>query len=516
MKKTLFLVICIALCLCLFAACGKGETTVEPSDGESADVVDTSAAFDDTTKTPGVTDLVFGDPVTDDAHRWTLISFVTSESEIPCAGVYVCEDCKEQKTKSIHYTDIDIPLVYVSGDLTGISKENKVRSEITYAYKNQVISCAATLKWQGDGSLAHPKKNYSVAFYDEAFDKKKKVEIKQEWGAQSKYCLKANYSDPTGARNLVLSDLYGMAARTASGTDEYSELLNGGAVDGFPVLLYMNGQYAGLYNWNIPKDKWLFGMGDETAGEAVLCGDALLLDEGSGITVDEEIKGHWEIEYCNAKFTEEGGTDWAVRSFNEMLAFVQSSDKATLRAHASEYLNVDRTLDVILFSCVLGGSDTIVKNMLWTTYDGKRWAPNLYDLDRTFGRDGVQLESPNGFEDFKGQPLYGKLFIAFFDELKERYAALRRTILNTDTVMSLFSTVMEGLDDRYFRSEAERWPNAVWRETTDEVPIGSFADELKFIRTYTEKRLTYCDEIFSRTDLTYGESGYLDWGEEKK
>ena len=31
-----------------------------------------------------------------------------------------------------------------------------------------------------------------------------------------------------------------------------------GAIDGFPVLVFNNGNYVGLYTWNIPKDKWNF------------------------------------------------------------------------------------------------------------------------------------------------------------------------------------------------------------------------------------------------------------------
>lgn len=39
------------------------------------------------------------------------------------------------------------------------------------------------------------------------------------------------------------------------------ELPNGGAVDGFPVIITLNGEFHGLYTFNIPKDGWMFGMG---------------------------------------------------------------------------------------------------------------------------------------------------------------------------------------------------------------------------------------------------------------
>ena len=35
---------------------------------------------------------------------------------------------------------------------------------------------------------------------------------------------------------------------------------NNGAIDGFPVKVFINGVYNGLYNWTIPKCDWMFGM----------------------------------------------------------------------------------------------------------------------------------------------------------------------------------------------------------------------------------------------------------------
>ena len=46
-------------------------------------------------------------------------------------------------------------------------------------------------------------------------------------------------------------------------------LLNGGGIDGYPVKLFVNGKYAGIYTFNIPRDKWLFDM-DKTGRKAIV------------------------------------------------------------------------------------------------------------------------------------------------------------------------------------------------------------------------------------------------------
>ena len=50
-------------------------------------------------------------------------------------------------------------------------------------------------------------------------------------------------------------------------------------IDGYPVEIYINGEFLGLYTWNIPKDKWTFNMtGDENTREALLMADLPLED----------------------------------------------------------------------------------------------------------------------------------------------------------------------------------------------------------------------------------------------
>ena len=150
-----------------------------------------------------------------------------------------------------------LPVLHLAGDTAGMSKDNAVTMDYVYGER----SGTASVKWQGSSSLSYPKKNYTIKF-DNAF------EAFDGWGAQKKYCLKANWIDHSHARNVVSAKLWGEVVKSRENTNaKLSVLPNGGAVDGFPCIIMLNGDFHGLYTFNIPKDGWLYGMNDDEAVE---------------------------------------------------------------------------------------------------------------------------------------------------------------------------------------------------------------------------------------------------------
>ena len=440
------------------------------------------------------------------AHSWALTAFVTEQTEVPFAAEFTCEKCKQKKVDSFTYNDIDIPLISLTGDLSAIDEADSVSKDIkvivgfSYQSKERSFSCVASVKYQGKSTSTYPKKNYSVNLLEADSTTKKGVTFQDSWGAGSKFVLKSNYTDPSAARNIVLSALYGEIAHDPRLTDPYEELVNGGAVDGYPVLLYVNGQYRGLYDWNIRKDAWLFGMGDGTAGEAVVCGtemDVINGDDGLVIYPEEGRPSKaWEYEYVNENYGEEG---WAVESFNEMLFAIRNADSAQVKSVIAEYTELPRLLDVILFNCIFGAEDNITGNHVFCTYDGKKWAPVPYDLDRTLGRSGVSLVEPNAdlAEVIECNLLYKIVLEAYFEEICARYTSLRDRILTVENVMSLFEEKLQGVDDRYFAAELQKWQEATWLESENAAEITGLQKELDFIRSFLAGRFAYCDTFFT-------------------
>ena len=439
-------------------------------------------------------------------HVYTMAAFVTEMSDLPYAAVYRCEKCKKEEKRSFSYTDIDIPLVSITGDLSSFETKSgdldrEHKETVTFLYQSKAISvdCTATVKLQGKSSSTDPKKNFSINLMDGESSKKKNVAFDEAWGEGYKYVLKANYSEPSSVRNIALSALYGQMAHGLDLVDHYTHLVNCGAVDGYPVLLYVNGQYQGLYNWVIRKDKWLYGMGNEDAGEAVLDGsDIGVFESEEGVVILPEGMASaksWSEEYVNEKYGEVG---WAEASFNEMLFAIRSADSAHVRTMIAEYVEVERALDVILFNSVFGATDSITGNQVWCTFDGKKWAPVPYDYDRSLGRSGNCLTEADESiaEVISENLLYEIIMNAYLEEIRARYAALRRNVFTVENVINFVEKKMSGLDDRYFSAELEKWQEASWRECEGSELITGFGAEIGLIKRYLEDRLSYCDGFF--------------------
>ncbi len=377
-----------------------------------------------------------------------------------------------------------IPVLNFTGSMDGISKENKVRLGVTYYNGDQTFTCYATLKWQGDTSLIYPKKNFNVRFYqDETFNKKYKVELKDGWGKQSKYCLKANWGDFSQARNTVGGQLYSQVVHSRNRNDQISALSNGGAVDGFPVAIYLNQEFYGLYTLNIPKGDKMFGMdGDATTHEAIVI---------AGI---EDHIAEWELEHCataesisqtNALYSYNSNGQpcfnppypdniaWAHNSFKHMLDFLfQTTDANTFRSEISNYLDIDRAIDSLLFTYAINGTDNLYSNLLFVTYDGMVWIPTMYDMDKTWGmiynkEEKIYtpvLESSELCQIVNHANILQQRLLEFYPtEIYERYQALRASVLSIDNIDRTFQDFAALIPSAVLNAERQKWttePNA--------------------------------------------------------
>ena len=99
--------------------------------------------------------------------------------------------------------DTDLPRVFFTGDIAGMSKEISKDLKFKYISKTAQYEGIANMKWQGSSSLNYPKKNFTIKLYTDETKANKMKKNFRNWGAQNKFCLKANYIDHTHARNIV-------------------------------------------------------------------------------------------------------------------------------------------------------------------------------------------------------------------------------------------------------------------------------------------------------------------------
>lgn len=428
----------------------------------------------------------------------------------------------EKALQNIHinfpYADYGLPIVYFDGDITAMTKDNAVT--LNYRYGERSGTC--TLKWQGSSSLTYPKKNYTVKF-DNAF------EAKEGWGEEKKYCLKADWIDFSHCRNVCSAKLWGQIVKSRATSDlttRLSALVNGGAIDGFPCFVVINGEWQGIYNFNIPKDGYMFGMG-EGEKEAILCGS----NQCDGNTFKSEAvidklatstdTVAYDVEYASDTFANED----IQASLNTMIRAVMNSDGTDIDTTVSQFLDVDSAIDYYIFAVALKGLDILSKNAIFATYDGVRWFMSAYDLDCTWGVtwDGSTfLEAVDGnrysYNSCSFYRLTGmnKLFALLYKykkpEIIARYKQLRETILSPSYVASHFYNYAKYIPLVAYKAENELW--------TD-IPCTS-ANKVEQIAQWYSERVNLLDAEIKEMDekleqvategLAYTEHGHPSFG----
>ncbi len=394
-------------------------------------------------------------------------------------------------------TILGIPVIYFDGDYLAATKEKKQKVEFSIKGGGLDLSGYATIKWQGNTAVKFEKKNYSVKFYeDEALTDKYKFNP-FGWGKEYEYCLKANWVDATQSRNIVTARLWGQMCATRENLDKnLKDLPNYGAIDGYPVLVYMNGEYHGIYTMNIPKDKWMFDMkDDETKKQAILMGaqwgDSARLRE----EIPEDLGREWEIEHCSTK-----DTSWVVESFNNLIRFINEADDETFKKDISKYVDVDAAIDQIILAYASCGYDNYGKNVLYATYDGVKWIPSVYDMDATWGlwwdgtkylsaTEGLPVVTKKTLKFIKNENmLWCRLLLTHKDRIVKRYDQLRAGVLSDQNIKDTFSELLNGFPTMAEMAEAEKWPKTPMINTDYKQEV------LKFI----PKRMAYLDSFFDK------------------
>ena len=415
---------------------------------------------------------------------------VVEEAELltPGSRRRSCKNCGEEET-SRSYPDAGIPVIALEGSLEGIAKKSEVAMQANLFTPEGEIVSFASLKYQGHSSLHFDKKNYTLKLWkDNLLTEKNKLTF-SHWNKENKYILKADYLDPTMCRNLICADVWAQVVASRENLPKnFAELSNYGAVDGFPTLLYINGEFQGIYNMNLHKDDDLFGMSDDaphaimitndpTAEEAFFKGQAAFTDISP-----------WEVEFCG---TEDSA--WAKKKLNKLISFVMESDDASFRKNLHKYLDVDSAIDYLLSMYVLGLCNHGADELVLVCYSANDpWICSMYDMETGFGlaADGKSFLAADAFLPEAGDSatdnlLWDRLLQNFRPELCSRYAELRQTVFAPENLLGQVADFTAAIP-------AEAY------EANDAIHAGYPASRtgIDQIERYIEERIELTDKLF--------------------
>lgn len=357
----------------------------------------------------------------------------------------------------LFWEESKIPKLHFEGDISGMEEKSDIRN-ISFRYENgkETISGYAEIKPQGTSSLAYDKKNFTIKFYEDSqHDNKMKINV--GWGDQYKYCLKANWVDRTHSRNVVTAKL---ASQVWQKYDLLTQAPKNGLVDGFPIEIYNNGEFYGIYTFNIPKDTWQFGMDEDNPDHIVVGGETY-----NPTNLFQELPdfNSWEVEVGEAN-------DATLEKLTRMFDFVLNSTDEEFRANFEEYLDLDAALNYYIMVDYCHLADNHGQNMLIATYDGLKWYLSLYDLDTSWGTrwNGGELHRyQEELLDMSRNNLFARMEKCFGKELSDRYFELRETILNKGYVMNEFESFENQIPTMSFIRETLRWGKGLIRRPED-------------------------------------------------
>lgn len=372
---------------------------------------------------------------------------------------------------------IDVPDL-LTDPQTSKAKGKKIKNivRIKFGGINEILK---SIKIQGSSSSLFPKKNYTLNFDSP-------VCIQKNWGYRDKYVIKANMQDPTQARNVVnakiwgemrkmrvekedmLVDATGLTLGLQGEADPTLSLsdINYGAIDGFPVGVYINGKWNGIYNFTIPKDGWMAKMGNKPKNVIVSAGNYSLTNASyfNGLaTMQPDSKGHYdfELEYSS----DEEDEDWILDSLNQaiqaVMADYQSADDF-IRA-VSDKIDINSAIDYLIFSSIVDNGDGIGKNYLLQTFDGTKWYMTPYDLDLTAGLGtwtGEKISSPtnNSFDRIcSTHKLFKQIRKLMPEKIKERFLELK-WVLDSGKLIKMYGDYINRIPKVAFDYETRIWP----------------------------------------------------------
>lgn len=410
----------------------------------------------------------------------------------------------------------------------------------------------AILNAQGNSSMMFVKKNVAIDFCDDEWigDDTPKIRI-GDWVPQDSFHMKAYYTDFFKGVCAVSYKLYDQIVRTRGnmydrpwkkslldmskiGTTtkslgnpyvgDYELLTDTGArcfPDGFPVAIYLNGEFYGIFSFQLKKHRDNYHMDKSTAEHVHLDGtiDYNILWNGTivwgtgdnGFEVrnpknlyaiggnkydadikQEEIAGEDEV---NAWITAGQLPDGTVISskikknlqktakvkkyiqdFANTINVIKAAastyeasskteeDLKAFKAVFEKYYDVENLIDYLIAIDILRDIDGLKKNWQWFTYNGIKWWVGLYDCDCVFGgmHLGNMLYSP--INSHLGNDLQlptGFILKYYNDVLEKRYAQLADAgIISADNIFSLLQDWCMRIGTDFFKEEYKKWADS--------------------------------------------------------
>lgn len=306
---------------------------------------------------------------------------------------------KQEEAYKFNYENTTLPVMKLYGDTTNMTDKQTVDMEIKYISSNEEKYGASfstgipnnPVRIQGTSSLQYVRKNYTIFLKDEYGANMYYNPYGKGSMPEAVFCLKADYVESSHANNTGMAKFINDCAYTTKLPTQLEDENHRSTINGFPIVLYINDVYMGVYNLNHDRysteslgynyDKYpnmlvyeINSNSDTSAGAFYRYGDNA--QSSAGITELEYYKRDFNLIYGNR--TTESDTYSEIKTLVE---WVSVAEQDLFREQIEEHFNKEYLFRYLLTVLMIGAVDSLGKNMKIMTIDGKLWYPTFYDLD---------------------------------------------------------------------------------------------------------------------------------------
>ncbi|MBU5277858.1 CotH kinase family protein [Lactiplantibacillus argentoratensis] len=353
-------------------------------------------------------------------------------------------------TTSYDYNQL--PEVYLDGPTAGMSGTNYVKMQFKFKDNGREVDGFASTKWQGDSSLVWDKKAYRIkTFEDQSLTQKMKFKPSPLWSADNKYNLKAYYTDAILCRDVVNANIgIDLWATQKNMPDDLAETNDFGFIDGFPVKVFINKAFAGIYSFNTTKGDYGKNAKAVISGEKYTDTTQFIALQPGGVKLDGS-----DFEMISP----DNPTDEIKQAVNSLITFVSTSSDDDFKAQLGTHIDLESLIDYFIFLNMIENGDAAGKNQTLITWDLQKWYFHPYDLDTTYGLGytGDISDPSNGLSGLNSH-LFKRLNSLFADEIKSRYKELR-TWLTPVYVLKMYRDHINLIGESNYEDEFKLWNN---------------------------------------------------------
>ena len=321
------------------------------------------------------------------------------------------------------------------------------------------------VKYQGSSTLYKRKRNFRFTFYkDSSFSKKDKIKI-GEMVRTSGYNLKANYTDQSRVKefimNRILMDIWEHREDYHnypwnSEKEPYSGAT--GMIKGFPIRVNIGGKFYGLDIFGLKKDEKNYLLDGDASGMIVSGTRGNANDPNNWTAAKPE---DWEDE-MNDELTESNK-----QALSDFFSFINSENFT--KENVPQRMSVIDWIDYFINLQVFLMRDNTCRNMiLYTGSDKKIFYPFFYDLDLSWSFDSTSSNLDIMTKSFAADmSLWENFRTLYKDEISNRYAYLRGTVLNIDYINTIYQEILSAIPQEDIDEEKKKWDagNVSYMET---------------------------------------------------